>query len=190
MDKEIWKSVVGFEYTHEVSNKGRVRKIDTGRIITFNDNGGGYLSFPCYTAEGKLKQVYIHRAVAMAFLDNLNNYRYVGHKDHNKENNCVENLYWTSASTNTKDGIRDGKINYEGRYVNGFYKRSLHKISEIYCEAIISGEITKTAEKYGVSRTTVSSWINKRSHVEFTDLLDLEMATLSKDRKQLWLETH
>lgn len=133
--------------------------------------GGGYL-LVTWHEDGKSTREYVHRLLAKTFIDNPEGHKYVGHKDHDRGNNTLSNIYWTTASGNTKDGVRDGKINYKGRYKNGFYRRGEDVVAKVYVEAIMTEDITGTAKKYGIHRTTVSSWINKRSHIELTDLLD------------------
>lgn len=50
----------------------------------------------------------VHRLVAEAFIPNPNNYSVVGHKNNIKNDNRVENLYWTIVSENTKKAFDDG----------------------------------------------------------------------------------
>lgn len=50
----------------------------------------------------------VHRLVAQAFIPNPNNYNIVGHKNNIKDDNRVENLYWTTTSENTKKAFDDG----------------------------------------------------------------------------------
>ena len=53
-------------------------------------------------------QFKIHRLVAMAFIFNQNNFPFVCHKDGNKLNNHVNNLYWGTVMTNYWDSFRHG----------------------------------------------------------------------------------
>lgn len=50
----------------------------------------------------------VHRLVAETFIPNPNNYTVVGHKNNIKNDNRVENLYWTTTSENTKKAFDDG----------------------------------------------------------------------------------
>lgn len=54
------------------------------------------------------KRFFVHRLVALEYLPNPNNLPFVLHKDDNKENNHISNLYWGTVADNTKDSIRNG----------------------------------------------------------------------------------
>lgn len=54
------------------------------------------------------KDMYVHRLVAMCFLDNPNNYPEISHEDNDKTNNKVENLKWCNRSYNNKKMFIDG----------------------------------------------------------------------------------
>lgn len=56
--------------------------------------------------DNKGKNYTIHRLVANAFLNNINNYTDINHKDGNKLNNDVNNLEWCNRSHNLKEAYR------------------------------------------------------------------------------------
>ena len=60
--------------------------------------------------KGKLKQRRIHVIVARAFIENPDpiKFKLVGHKNNNKSDNYVDNLYWTDNQENTQKAIDDG----------------------------------------------------------------------------------
>ncbi len=164
---------------YSITNEGVVWRVKGNKnqkgqipphVISPSDNGGGYK----YVGV-KGKNHYIHRLVAKLFIPNPDNHNYVGHKDHNKSNNVVDNLYWTDASSNTRHGVRDGKINYKGR-LNGKMKgHSDWLVTCAYYDVKVHGDnIQDVATRYGINRATLSSWINKRSRQELTDRLDSE----------------
>lgn len=119
--KEIWKDVVGYEGLYQVSNLGRVKSLSRHRIVGWADyvskekvlkqstNNGGY-NYVWLHKEGKKKIYKIHRLVATAFIENVNNYPCINHKDENKRNNCVDNLEWCNHSYNNNYGTRNEKV--------------------------------------------------------------------------------
>lgn len=103
---EIWKPITidGFEHLYEISSLGRIRSIGTyntckkGIMHPMTDRCG-YYHVQLFN-KGNVKDVSIHRLVALAFLPNPNNYGYVNHKDENTKNNVVDNLEWCTNSYN------------------------------------------------------------------------------------------
>lgn len=103
---EVWKPVTmpEFENLYDISSLGRVRSKGSyntckkGLMSPMVDTDG-YLHVRLYN-NGFSKDISIHRLVALAFIPNPNNYRYVNHKDENVKNNRVENLEWCTNSYN------------------------------------------------------------------------------------------
>lgn len=56
------------------------------------------------------KDCRVHRLIAKAYIPNPQNLPIVGHKNNIKNDNRVENLYWTTTSENTKKAYDDGLI--------------------------------------------------------------------------------
>lgn len=131
---ELWKNVIGFGNAYSVSNFGNVmrtsprqsrhRKIDpwknfSPRKIGVYINRGGYHQVRIWPS-GAQRTVSVHRLVALAFIENPNNFSDVNHKDGNKTNNMVENLEWISRSGNVLHAISTGlqKINVGEKHGN------------------------------------------------------------------------
>jgi len=128
---EIWKDIKGYENLYQISNKGRVKSLshinNLGRlrpecILGNRPNDRGYHTAVLYN-NGKSKTFKVHRLVAFAFLDNINNKPQVNHKDGIKSNNNVENLEWATISENMKHAFKNGLVtiktrrNKKGQYI-------------------------------------------------------------------------
>lgn len=88
----------------------------------------GYFVVNLYNGKG-YKSKKLHNLVAATFLDNPANKRCACHKDNNKENCCVENLYWGTDKENIQQAREDGLFGNEvkvlqfdlnGNFVNGY----------------------------------------------------------------------
>ncbi|WP_417140580.1 NUMOD4 domain-containing protein [Phocaeicola coprocola] len=102
MSSEIWKPIKDYEGLYEVSSLGRIKSmpkkfIRNGAVTHFEEkiltpsDSHGYRSV-VLTKNGIHKTHSVHRLVALAFIQNPNNYTQINHKDENKSNNRVENL--------------------------------------------------------------------------------------------------
>ena len=123
---EIWKPIEGFEGLYEISNIGRVKSIGTYNtckrgIMSPMIDPDGYLHVRLYN-NGISKDIAVHRLVAVAFISNPNNYRYVNHKDENTQNNKVSNLEWCTNSYNLiySKGKKVAQYTKEGEFIKDF----------------------------------------------------------------------
>lgn len=104
---EEWREIKGFEGCYSVSNYGRIR--NRTRLLNPCKTQKGYLCVNL-TKDGKAKKFLVHRLVAIAFIENVNNYPTVNHIDENKQNNASDNLEWCSYSYNNNYGKRNEKV--------------------------------------------------------------------------------
>lgn len=115
MLEEIWKPVVGYEGTYEVSNFGNVRSLDrevphgrypgviqkvksVKRPPRMQPNGYWYVSLR--KPRGHRKHHLLHRVVLMAFVGPPPEGHEANHKDLDKSNNRLSNLEWVTPSEN------------------------------------------------------------------------------------------
>ena len=96
---ETWRNISDFE-RYQVSNYGRVKNLATNHILKPFIASSGYLA----VALGSGNKRYVHRLVAQAFIPNPTSLPQVNHRDENKQNNCVDNLEWCTASYNVNYG--------------------------------------------------------------------------------------
>ena len=99
------------------------------------------------TIEGKRKNFYVHRLVAILYLDNANEYDIVNHKDGNKGNNCVDSLEWCSASHNTKHSVTELK--------KGTSRKVRQMDAETGKEIAMFNSIKEASQRTGVANTSI-----------------------------------
>lgn len=98
--EEEWRIIKGFS-NYEVSNTGFVRNANTYYILKNRITKNGYCQVSLKDdITGKFKNQYIHRLVALAFIENPEDKVYVNHKDGNKTNNNISNLEWSTPGEN------------------------------------------------------------------------------------------
>lgn len=109
--KKYGKIYLGYEGYYQVSNFGRIKSLkfrngiiqkSKERIMQPTNNGKGYQIIGLRKPSQKKKNFYVHRLVAIAFIDNPNNYNIINHKDYNRANNNVDNLEWCTQSYNAR----------------------------------------------------------------------------------------
>lgn len=109
--EEVWKTHPDYDFI-EVSNLGRIRTKDRividkngikrvvkGRVLKQRHDKNGYMCVN-FSVNGKTVTLKAHRAVAICFIPNPNNYPEVNHKDNNRANNVVSNLEWCTNQYN------------------------------------------------------------------------------------------
>lgn len=108
---EEWKEVEGFS-RYEISTGGIVREVKSLREIPqpFNNN------FYCVNLigdDGKKVLCKVHRLVAITYIENPENAHNVVHKDGDRSNNSVSNLFWKPRKV--KEVVEKTKpISYQG----------------------------------------------------------------------------
>lgn len=160
---EIWNNGEIYSLPYDVyDSSGRKRHFEKMKIsVGGTRNYQGYYTVRLGGKAGR--QMLVHRLMAMAFVDNPNNYPIVNHKDGNKWNCSVENLEWCSASENCQHAIDTGlndMTDIHRRYLD--YKKSLRwtdEIVEAWGELRRAGKTCKEiAQMYGAREAIVSSY--------------------------------
>jgi len=99
---EVWLPVKDYEGIYDVSDLGRVRRINTGRILKGGIDGHGYRAVTL-SKNGITECIKVHRLVAMAFLNHKPcGYKIVvNHININKLDNRASNLELVTVRENT-----------------------------------------------------------------------------------------
>jgi len=178
--KEIWKPILDpvVQSRYAISSRGRVLDLINVKYLNFFDNGAGYKVYGLQREDKSNVAIrYVHRLIAIAFIDNPLSKSQVGHRDHDRSHNEVENLYWTTQKQNTKDGIDAGRINAKKRpNTKKLSKSDICTIAKLESEGHGVNEI---AVKMDFPRTTISSVFNRRSNWELFEFAREEIASLS-----------
>ena len=107
--KEIWKDIKGYEGIYQVSNLGRIKRVETDRILKPLKHTKGYLNIGLYKNHTASKKL-IHRLVAQAFIPNSENKPEINHIDEDKANNRVNNLEWSTRKENNNYGTHNDRM--------------------------------------------------------------------------------
>lgn len=96
----MWKDII-YNNAYEVSDEGIVRRKENKNVLK-GCITSGYRSVKLTFENSKQQRFYIHRLVAIHFIENDDpkHKTLVNHKDGNKLNNRVENLEWVSPREN------------------------------------------------------------------------------------------
>jgi len=142
-----WRIIHNFP-NYSVSSQGLVKNNKTNLILKRIINSNGYLHVGLYNDQKKKINKKIHRLVAEAFIQNINNYNIIDHIDRNKFNNMVNNLRWCTQSENmrnrniqinNKSGIKGISYNIKGYWICQ-YNDEINKQINKYFSIKIHGE--------------------------------------------------
>ena len=119
---EQWKEIIEAS-NYEISNLGRVRNKPTKKILKGRLSKSGYLQVSVKLNETqKFSNRYIHRLVAIYWIENPENKREVNHKDGDKLNNNYTNLEWCNGSINTQHAYDNNLIKDRGGWISTPYE--------------------------------------------------------------------
>lgn len=170
MDNEIWKPVTGYEGYYEVSNLGRIRRLQTrdrfGRqsrphiVKQYKNSRWGYMQVTLHQ-QGSNKTYRVHCLVAIAFLGDRPVRLDINHVDGDKTNNRFDNLEYCTRSQNIIHALDHGLSRKRGEDHHSA-KLTADQISAIRT-ASESGQSGKSlAEQYGVGRSQISRIVNRK----------------------------
>ena len=159
--EEIWKPVVGYEGTYEVSSLGRVKSCErtiirsNGREIKFPDkimkpstNHKGYLIIDL-RKNGKRSGGFVHRLVGKAFIDNPLNKEQINHKNGNKKDNRAQNLEWVTNQENMAHAYKVlGRTNKDASESR---KRVVEQLSDDHSVVSVFSSIQEAVDKTGIN---------------------------------------
>lgn len=116
---EQWKDIQGYEGLYQISNTGKLWSVRKQRLMK-PYMANGYYKVDIRNENGKRKKEYIHRLVAINYLEKPADKNIVNHKDGNRLNNSVDNLEWCDAKYNNNYGT--ALINKSRAHTKPFYQ--------------------------------------------------------------------
>ena len=117
----VWKDIPGFEGCYQINIMGQIRslnrpvkgwngtKIKKGRILKISYNPNNEWDYP-HVSLSKMNKKHngcIHKILAKVFIPNPCNKPFVLHKDDDRKNYSIDNIYWG----NHKDNMMDRTLN-------------------------------------------------------------------------------
>lgn len=150
---EIWKSIKNYS-KYEISSLGRVKALPNvytdslGRTfhtkekilstkVGYRNGRIDYTKVKLVSDTKEVKNLFVHRLVAEAFIPNPNNYPEVNHIDLNKANNNVKNLEWVTRLENVQKCIQKphkGETNGNHKLTNEMIQFCFEQKSKTYVE--------------------------------------------------------
>lgn len=178
--KEIWKDIIDFEGYYQISNYGRVKSLKRiitmkngrlrpikERILSPKSKDNDYL-FILLCKDGNQSPFYIHRLVAIHFIDNPLNKEYVNHKDGDKTNTYYKNLEWATFSENMIHAYKTGlAIKGENHTQAKLTNEQVAYIKENYKGKDRMFGAKPLAIKFGVSRGTIWGIANGTKRIDY-----------------------
>jgi hypothetical protein len=168
---EIWKDIQGYEGLYLVSNLGRVKRMYKNRPSVIRKgtiDKDGYLRIGL-SKDCKYKYFYIHRLVAMSFIENAENKPCINHINGIKNDNRIDNIEWCTYSENIRHADKTGlRACPKGKDCHMFGKlNGLHHNSKIVLntQTGIYYDCAKEAAKaHQYKYSTLKSYLNGGNH--------------------------
>jgi len=178
----VWKPLDGYDERYEVSNFGEVRE-KNGNLLhqTVRQKPNTSYKTVWLKRQGKGHDVYVHRLVATAFVENPKpeEYTIVNHKDEDGTNNRADNLEWCTNQYNLTYGTALKRLSAKmrGRTMSDEQKRDISASVKAYQNSeegagkrvvcLETGEeftsIRAAAEHYGLNPSTVGMCCLRRT---------------------------
>ena len=144
---ELWQPIEGFEKFYEVSTLGKVRRIDSGRVLKPSLHRYAVVALQ---ANGVRTDISVHRLVGIAFVTGDKSLT-INHRDGNKLNNRADNLEWATSSEQALHAIALGLRPKGGNRS----KLSPEQCTEV-ADRLHAGETqVSIAKHFGVSKSCI-----------------------------------
>lgn len=172
------KEIIGYEGLYLIDSIGNVVSLpklqgnklhNKYKILQPKISRSGYLEVSL-SKNGVLKTYFLHRLIAIHFIENNNNLPQVNHKNGIKTDNRLENLEWVTASENTKHAYDNNLGNFQNTA-----NENLKKINEkasykklYFCKddkEYFFNSVKEASETLGLNKDNITRAIRKNQKV-------------------------
>lgn len=166
--EEIWMPVMGTDGRYSISNFGAVRanwtdipqrnlpyrkRIEKQKLLKcWDHNGYKRVAF------GRNNTWYVHRVVALHFLDNPFGLEQIDHIDGNRSNNFASNLRWVCPKENSMYGGQ--RHNWHSQKIASA-KRRIYESHKAEYQALVNQgySLRQIAKLFGTSHSTIKRYL-------------------------------
>lgn len=164
---ERWKPIIGYEGLYSVSNLGRVKSVQSDRILKQATNQP--YNTVSLNKNGIRKTYAVHKLVSKMFLPNPLGLPIINHKNENKRDNKVDNLEWCTAKYNTTYGTlpqrKSERTKGENNPQSKLTTEDVRRIRDLRSNGM---SCSKISEIFGVCSDHIYQIVTKRrwKHIE------------------------
>ena len=163
----ITKSIIGYEDRYTIDINGFV--FDKKKCVNIKCHDKKGYKRLALSKNKKQKLFYLHRLIAIHFIENKENKPHINHIDGNPSNNKIHNLEWVTHKENMQHAYRTGLTNYP----NGELSRRAKLTNEDVMNIVNDSEFIKRKDlmlKYKVSKATIQNILTGRSWRHITGI--------------------
>lgn len=138
----------------------------------------GYPRLGLYNDNGIRKNMFVHRLVAITFIENKNpkEFNIVNHKDENPLNCRYDNLEWCNQKYNSNYGNAPLKCSLANR------RGKHHNAKKVMCNGIIFDCVKDCEEYYGLKDGGMKDWLLGRVNMP-SKFYNMELRYLKSNKK-------
>lgn len=170
---EIWKFIPATNNLYEVSNLGNIKRVPSlvpnninggqrkvgGQLLSQKTKSNQYKEVCLYIKPNISTMMYVHRAVASAFIGEIPEGFVINHKNGVKSNNNLENLEIVTYSQNSKHAFDTGLS------INPIFKGSKHGMAKLTEDVVLKirdfhnqhKSIDAVINQFSISRGTAAN---------------------------------